>query len=114
MAIGISEEVFWTLTPRKLKIYGEAHEKKLKEQDRQLWTLGAYFTNACTVAIDHTFGKGRSDYLEKPFSEREDDEYIDASDWSEEEKEEYRMKLFGYLGELQETHEKAEKVKVGS
>ena len=50
----------------------------------------------------------------KSLSEREDDEYIDASDWSEEEKEEYRMKLFGYLGELQETHEKAEKVKVGS
>ena len=111
--MGIDENTFWTLTPRKLKIYADVYQRKLKDQDRMNWQLGAYFMNAVSVSLDHAFNghKARSEYLEKPFSERDDDEYIDASDWTEEQKEEARMKLFGYLGELQESHENAEKQK---
>ena len=113
LKIGISEEVFWTLTPRKYKIYAEAYGEKLKEQDRFNWQLGAYFMNAISVSLDHAFNgrKAQSEYMEKPFSEQGEDDYIDASDWTEEQKEEARMQLFGYLGDLQKSHEEAERRK---
>lgn len=113
LRMGIDEKTFWELTPRKFKIYSNAYSEKLKEKDRFNWQLGAYVMQAVSVSLDHAFNgyKARSEYPEKPFCEQGEDEYIDASNWTEEQKEEARMKLFGYLGELQETHERAEKQK---
>lgn len=113
LMMGVSEEEFWELTPRMFKIHGEVYQRKLKEQDRFNWQLGAYFMNAVSVSLDHALNghKARTEYFEKPFSEQGEDEYIDASNYSEEEKEALCMQLFGYLGDLQKTHEEAERRK---
>lgn len=107
LVLGMTEAQFWESNPRKMKAYSEAFKQRQKIEDANNWSLGIYIKSAIASALD-----SKNKYPEKPYFEQvEDNEYIDASEWTEEQKQEYRMKLFGYLGELQTTHELAEKQK---
>lgn len=104
LLMGMSEDQFWESNPRKMKPYTEAFKQRRMLKDSDDWKLGLYIRSAIASAFEK-----KCKYPEKPYLEEvEDNEYIDASDWTEEQKEEYRQKLFGYLGDLQKTHEQAE------
>ena len=104
LLIGMNEEQFWETNPRKMKPYSEAFKQRQMMKDNEDWRLGLYIKAAIASSFNN-----KNKYPEKPMlEEAEDREYIDASDWTEEQKEEYRMKLFGYLGELKDIHETAE------
>jgi hypothetical protein len=64
----ISEEVFWKLNPRKLKLYVKAYDNKLKRIDNYVWNaVGTYVQSAVFVAVDRNLRgrKSKSEYEEK-------------------------------------------------
>ena len=94
LAIGVSESIFWTLNPVKLKPYIEGKRKKDIEQDYFNWMLGAYIKSSVLSALDK-----RNKYPEKPYLEKaEEERIIDGSELSEEEKEIERRKIMAMMG----------------
>ena len=94
LAIGVSENLFWTLNPTKMKPYIESKRKKDIERDYFNWLLGAYIKSSILSALDK-----RNKYPEKPYLEKaEDERIIDGSDLSEEEKEIERHKIMAMMG----------------
>ena len=73
LAIGISYNLFWTLNPRKIKPFYEAHKIKRKMLDEQMWCMGAYIHNAVLTAVERNLAgkKAKTKYLEKPFMQEE-------------------------------------------
>lgn len=72
MLIGVSEELFWTLNPRKLAPYTMAHEKRQFEIDRLFHLMGAYVYDATCAAVSG-FGKRAHKYRSKPFLKEEEE-----------------------------------------
>lgn len=70
MTIGVSEEKFWDSTPNELKPYRKADEIRRKQKDYDMWMMGAYVTNAVSVAVSNALAgkKSRAKYLDKPLS----------------------------------------------
>lgn len=46
LVIGGTEQVFWTQTPKTIKIYWEAEQKKKELKEQEIWLLGQYIRNA--------------------------------------------------------------------
>ena len=87
--IGVPEERFFHLTPRKLRAYYKAYGDNLEEQrkrdDYSNYNLGIYVAEAIASTIGNQLsGKNakRHKYPEKPF--------IEKANTSEEEKQKYR------------------------
>ena len=73
MAIGVSYELFWHLTPKKLKAFEKAHKIKKKIKDEEMYMQGFYNLIAFEVSLSHfgagVFGgKSEAKYLEEPIT----------------------------------------------
>lgn len=68
LALGISEELFWTLSPSRLYPYLEADKRKQEKRDLEMWRMGFYVKNAVAVAIDKVLNGRKStlEYMDKP------------------------------------------------
>lgn len=64
--MGIREEVFWRLNPKKLEPYIEAERLKTKERNFYAWLDGFYVNEAFAVVIANAFGKKGSKKAEYP------------------------------------------------
>lgn len=94
LAMGMSEELFWTMNPTKIKPYVEAERKKDIKHDYWNWMLGAYVKSSIASALDK-----HNKYSDKPYLEKaEDERVIDGSELSEAEQEIERHKLMAAMG----------------
>lgn len=84
MAMGVSYEIFWHLTPHKLKAFTKTHELRRKIQDEEMWIMGQYVLSAVSTAVEHCLAgrKAKSQYLSAPILK----EFMDESGLSQEEK----------------------------
>lgn len=63
--LGIPEERFWQLNPRKMKPWKKAYEMRLEHEDRIAWETGRYFMASIGAALN-----GKPDiYPRLPFSQ---------------------------------------------
>lgn len=72
-----------------------------------MWVMGAYVKEAVGVAVENVLNgsKARATYYDKPFTQQiNDSKFIDASDWTEEEKVKAREKLVGNLKSMEQSH----------
>lgn len=94
MALGVTEDVFWTLNPTKIKPYIEAKRKREIDRDYSNWMLGAYIKSSIASALDK-----HNKYPDKPYMEKaEEERIIDGSQLSEAEQEIERHKLLMAMG----------------
>ena len=72
LALGISEELFWTLNPRRIQPYLEADKLVQEKRDAEMWRMGIYVQNAVAVAIDKVLNGRKStlEYMDKPLLEK--------------------------------------------
>lgn len=72
LALGIAEDSFWEMNPRRMKPYIEAYNIKQKRKDEEMWLMGAYVYEAFTTVMANVFSKhGHHKYRDKPFTEEE-------------------------------------------
>lgn len=89
---GVSEELFWTLNPNRLRPYIKAYEKReekrAKDIDMTCWLIGRYCSQAVTVAISNCFSKKKLEYQKKPntYMDTEEKNEQRYAEMSEEEK----------------------------
>ena len=104
IAIGIDDEKFWTLTPRRLKIYFDGHHKKLLMDDVKSYHIGVYAYEAVSTALGNAFRKKTQKaytYREKPILlELEEKEKANLP-LTEDEKKRQTELLFAKLGMMQ-------------
>ena len=68
--LGIDANTFWTLNPRTIQPYVEAHKISVKEQNSFMHLQGIYVLIALQVVLGNMFSKKGSkalEYPEKPF-----------------------------------------------
>ena len=100
MAMGISYDEFWKLTPRKLNVIIEGYKVTRKAEDEKQWFLGGYMFEAVSVALGNAFRKKNTnpqnyfDLLEKPFLSHD-------KELSEDEKQKHRDALMARLHVMQ-------------
>lgn len=90
MTIGISYDVFWHLSPTKLKPFVTAYNNRKRELDHEHWMQGQYNLQAFRVVMDEAIcgfaGKGKkpkTKYYDKPVLWK----FLDEEELTEEEKE---------------------------
>ena len=68
LALDMSEDLFWTLNPKRLHPYIEADKMKQENRDAEMWRMGMYVQNAVAVAIDKVLNGRKSvlEYMDKP------------------------------------------------
>jgi len=79
LAIGVPEELFWTLNPRKLKPYVRAEEIRAERKDEEMWRMGLYVHRATLASTENVLAGRKSSvrYFEEPLlatSKRESEE----------------------------------------
>lgn len=73
IAMGISYDDFWSLTPRKLNVIIDGYKLKRKIDDEKQWFLGGYMFEAVSIALGNAFRKKNQkaksyfELLDKPF-----------------------------------------------
>ena len=73
IAMGISYDEFWSLTPRTLNVCLEGYKLRRKIEDEKSWLLGGYVFDAVSLAVNNSFrkkGQKAKSYFEvvdKPF-----------------------------------------------
>lgn len=85
MAMGVSYETFWHLTPHKLKAFAKAYELQRKLKDEEMWIMGRYVLSAVSTAVEHCLAgkKAKSQYLSAPIFK----EFVEEDGLSLEERE---------------------------
>lgn len=102
MAMGVSYEEFWRLTPRRVNVIVEAYKLKRHIEDEKAWLLGDYIFDAVSLALSNAFRKKGSkpkEYLEvvnQPILKRISEER-DENNLTESEKKEKTELLFKNL-----------------
>ena len=68
LALDMSEDLFWTLNPKRLHPYIEADKMKQENRDAEMWRMGMYVQNAVAVAVDKVLNGRKSvlEYMDKP------------------------------------------------
>lgn len=69
LSIGVSYHEFMHSTPKVLKAYDKAFDKKIEMIDSLVWRFcGEYFLSAVSVAVEHCLAgkKAKLKYTEKP------------------------------------------------
>ena len=68
LALDMSEDLFWTLNPKRLRPYIEADKMKQENRDAEMWRMGMYVQNAVAVAVDKVLNGRKSvlEYMDKP------------------------------------------------
>lgn len=71
LAAGVPYDVFWHLSPKKLKAFYKAYKTKRELRDEENWYLGQYFFSAILSALDCFMNgdKAKTKYVEKPFTQ---------------------------------------------
>lgn len=106
LAMGIGYNEFWTLNPRKLKVYTEGYKLKRKVHDEEQWLLGGYVYGAVSAAIGNVLRKKNQksqtyfDLIEKPFFKD-----MASEDIPEEEKQKYINAFMAQLHVMQNNFE---------
>ena len=114
MAMGVSYNEFWTLTPRKVKVIVEAHRQKRQIEDEQMWLLGGYIFDAVSIAIGNALkkkgqkGKEYFELVKGPISKRIMAEK-DESNLTEDEKKAKTELLFKNLEIMAANHRLSKK-----
>lgn len=89
LAIGVSYETFWHLTPKKLNSFYEAYKIKQKMIDEEMWMMGMYIHNAFETVMENFAAglsgkKGKSKYIQKPIlqemSEKNENTYGESNE----------------------------------
>lgn len=72
LALGISEELFWTLNPKRLHPYLEAEKLMQEKRDTEMWRMGMYVYDAVHAAVDNVLNgrKSQAKYMDKPLLEQ--------------------------------------------
>lgn len=72
LALGISEELFWTLNPKRLHPYLEAEKLMQEKRDTEMWRMGMYVYDAVRTAVDNVVNgrKSQAKYMDKPLLEQ--------------------------------------------
>lgn len=72
LALGISEELFWTLNPKRLHPYLEAEKLIQEKRDAEMWRMGMYVYDAVRTAVDNVLNgrKSQAKYMDKPLLEQ--------------------------------------------
>lgn len=98
MAMGVSMDEFWNLSPRTLNVLLESYRLKRKVIDEEHWLLGGYVYSAVSIAMGNAFKKKSQkakNYFEEinhPFLKD-----VNKNELSEEEIEKKRQLLFAQL-----------------
>ena len=71
LAIGVPWDVFWHLSPKKLKSFEKAYVLRRKLEDEKMWMMGQYIMSALDATVCNNFlWKGKhgkaSEYVKKP------------------------------------------------
>lgn len=77
LAMGISEEKFWTMNIRKLRPYIKAEEIKREKLNAEYHLMGCYVFEAVSTVFDNAFRKDGTKprpFMEKPFELTQNDE----------------------------------------
>ncbi len=105
--MGITEEQFWFMNPRKLKPYIKAYQIEQKQIDEYAWIMGAYVYEAVSTVMANVFSKhGTHKYRQVPFLQEvnsgvsESDKPVNRPLTSEEKKK-YTEQLFLALSVMQ-------------
>lgn len=109
LAIGISEELFWSLNPRRLKPYIKAEQIRMEKSNRMLYYQGIYVRDALLSTVGNMFSKGKPmEYPSEPYR-------ITPRSEEEEEQEKIRQtkELFARLKVMQDNFEISKKSKGG-
>lgn len=56
LVIGGTEQVFWTQTPKTIKIYWEAEQKKRENEEQKMWLMGQYVKIAIESSVSNCAG----------------------------------------------------------
>lgn len=69
--MGITEEQFWHMNPRKLKPYEKARVLREDEKNFNLWLQGLYNYNALCASISRCIGGDKqAEYIDEPIRTR--------------------------------------------
>lgn len=72
LALGISEELFWTLNPKRLHPHLEAEKLIQEKRDAEMWRMGMYVYDAVRTAVGNVVNgrKSQAKYMDKPLLEQ--------------------------------------------
>lgn len=78
LSVCVPYEIFWNLSPNKLKPFAKANEMKIKQKNCEMWMQGFYMMSA----IGACFSKS-SKYPNKPinFYSKKSKEEIEIQEW---------------------------------
>lgn len=62
LSIGVSYNLFWHLTRKKLRPFEKAYELRTKDYDTEMWLMGRYVYEATLTAVANVF-QGRKSKL---------------------------------------------------
>lgn len=73
LAIGVPYNLFFHLTPIKLKAFYKAFKIKIENRDAEMWRNGQYTLSATLTAIDHCLNgkKAKTEYIKEPLLQKE-------------------------------------------
>jgi hypothetical protein len=109
LAIGVPYNLFWHLTPNKLRSFMIAFEQQREYQDAQLWYMGQYVVSALNATVMNVFRKENAEkqtYIEKPIQHKS--EVSESKQLTEEEIIRQTQALFAQL-EVKSINEKRQK-----
>lgn len=113
LTVGVPYELFWHLTPNKLRAFYKSYQQKQKIIDEQMWMMGQYIMSALDSTVCNSFlWKGKngkpSHYIEKPIlsqiKEKKEETLL-----SEEEKKKRTEQLFMQLRIMGANHKRNHK-----
>lgn len=98
LAVGVPYELFWHLTPKKLKAFEKAYDLKRKVDDEKAYMQGVYNLKAFEVVLSHIMAglakkKCDNKYFKEPLLRKN----ADGGELSEEEKQRQREEFVAML-----------------
>ena len=80
--MGISEELFWSLNPHRLKPYLEAEKLRQQQRDTEMWRMGIYVFDGVRAAVENVLNgrKSKLKYMEEPLFLKAEKQSIELSE----------------------------------
>lgn len=101
MAYGMTYEQYWFGDPWMVRAYAQSYLLKRRIANEDAWIQGAYMANAFGTVIANSFGKKKTNYLDKPmdlFPKTEAEQKVEVR--------EERQKLISWLNGMKRSAEK--------
>lgn len=113
LAIGIPYELFWHLTPKKIKAFEKAYELKRKVDDEKAYMQGVYNLKAFEVVLSNVvagFSKRKSDaeYFKEPLLSAKEHDGKLSEEELQKQREEFVAMLERMKTNFELTHKKAD------